>query len=96
MNFVGGIAGPTIEGVVEKHSGFELLKIVSYMRERPNDAASSPGASGDNSCHKQIAARDITPGPCSCLDDLMRQAQYDKARHDNDGLTPSLLIAFDS
>ena len=28
MSFVGGIAAPTIERVVEQHSGFELLEIV--------------------------------------------------------------------
>jgi len=28
MRFVGGIAAPTIEGVVEKHPRVELLKIV--------------------------------------------------------------------
>ena len=28
MRFVGGIAAPTIERVVEQHPGFELFKIV--------------------------------------------------------------------
>ena len=59
VRLVGGIAAPAIEGVVKQHPSFELLQIVRYMLERPKDAASRPGAWGDNSGRAVSAPRTI-------------------------------------
>ena len=59
VRLVGRVAAPAVEGVVEQHPGLELREVVAYMRDRPSEAASRPGASGARSSRAVSAPRTI-------------------------------------